>query len=562
MSSISHHLQPSLVPFDTRWQPGCQLIFRDRTLKLYDESVLRRFSWTVDTEGSRCELAGKIFYGERYGGSGIGVHGGGARCGFDGERYQLKGIGPNPLLGVIGEDDVGQSDGELTLSAALYEMIWSRILDTILPFGANRCLAILAVPSQSTFSRALLLREGYLRPAHFERAAYFRGGAQGGRHEQAADVRRTAQMCRQLPGIFADTFHLRGNTEYCLTEGLTEFARRQAAQIACATSRFLYHSLSSSNFSLDGKWHDFTSLSPLDPRHLPMDFGMDSAWATLWRQFALVADVLGSWIFHYAKYTHLSQATVHALTRNVLTEFEQTLHQQYAFNLLCVMGIPRLIAQLIYTETAVQEWATSLLAILPSLPFWMQTPATALPLAALSFSRAATAPTQAGFFQQTRVATWLSQRETVRCRAFAVAQEHGIAARDLAQAVDINAAKFLCPRQTVSWTAMIDSLDGILADADLTLAEKIDSLLSWCEARIAHWRFHLTADAGMQTTCWQGNNAVVIFDMQAGSFQVSAGGRSCRVAAQDLHAFMATCETGGAFRDYCQQAQLCLSPEG
>lgn len=562
MSSIYHHLQPSLVPFDTRWQPGCQLIFRDRMLELHDEAVLRRFSWTVDTEGSRCKLAGKIFYAERYGGSGIGVHGGGARCGFDGERYQLKGIGPNPLLGVIGEDDVGQSDGELTISAALYEMIWSRILDTVLPFGANRCLAILAVPVQSTFSRALLLREGYLRPAHFERAAYFRGGSQGGRYEQVADVRRTAQMCRQLPGIFADTFHLRGNTEYCLTEGLNEFARRQAAQIACATSRFLYHSLSSSNFSLDGKWHDFTSLSPLDPRHLPMDFGMDSAWSTLWRQFALVADVLGSWIFHYAKYTHLSQAAVQALTRNVLTEFEQTLHQQYAFNLLCVMGIPRLIAQLIYTETAVQAWTTSLLSILPSLPFWMQTSAAALPLAALSFSRAATAPTQAGFFQQTRVATWLSQRETVRRRAFDVAQEHGIAARDFTQAVDINAAKFLYPRQAVSWTAMIDSLDGILADADLTLAEKIDRLMPWCEALIAHWRFHLTADDGMQTTCWQGNNTVVIFDMQTGSFRVSVGGRSCWVAAQDLHAFMATSETGGAFRDYCQQAQLCLSPEG
>ncbi|CAD5778786.1 hypothetical protein Q0T19_20380 [Escherichia coli O120:H1] len=562
MSSIYHHLQPSLVPFDTRWQPGCQLIFRDRMLELHDEAVLRRFSWTVDTEGSRCKLAGKIFYAERYGGSGIGVHGGGARCGFDGERYQLKGIGPNPLLGVIGEDDVGQSDGELTISAALYEMIWSRILDTVLPFGANRCLAILAVPVQSTFSRALLLREGYLRPAHFERAAYFRGGSQGGRYEQVADVRRTAQMCRQLPGIFADTFHLRGNTEYCLTEGLNEFARRQAAQIACATSRFLYHSLSSSNFSLDGKWHDFTSLSPLDPRHLPMDFGMDSAWSTLWRQFALVADVLGSWIFHYAKYTHLSQAAVQALTRNVLTEFEQTLHQQYAFNLLCVMGIPRLIAQLIYTETAVQAWTTSLLSILPSLPFWMQTSAAALPLAALSFSRAATAPTQAGFFQQTRVATWLSQRETVRRRAFDVAQEHGIAARDFTQAVDINAAKFLYPRQAVSWTAMIDSLDGILADADLTLAEKIDRLMPWCEALIAHWRFHLTAGDGMQTTCWQGNNTVVIFDMQTGSFRVSVGGRSCWVAAQDLHAFMATSETGGAFRDYCQQAQLCLSPEG
>ncbi|HCZ9102478.1 TPA: hypothetical protein O4G09_005639 [Klebsiella michiganensis] len=109
---------------------------------------------------------------------------------------------------------------------------------------------------------------------------------------------------------------------------------------------------------------------------------------------------------------------------------------------------------------------------------------------------------------------------------------------------------------------MIDSLDGILVDADLALNEKVDILLPWCEARVAHWRFHLTADAGMQTICWQGNNTVVIFDMQAGSFKVSTGGRSRQVAPQDLHAFMATCEAGHAFRDYCQQVQLCLFPEG
>ncbi len=561
MSRIAHYLQPSLVPFDTRWQPDCRLIFRDRTLELHDDVVLRHFSWTVDTLGVRRQLTGKTFYGERYGGSGIGVHGGGARCGFDGERYQLKGIGPNQLLGVIGEDDVGQSNGELTLSSALYEMIWSQILDTVMPFGANRCLAILAVPEKNTFSRALLLRDGYLRPAHFERAAYFRGGAQGWRHEQAADVKRTAEMCRQLPAILAATFNLRGDALHCLADGLAEFARRQAAQIACATSRFLYHSVSSSNFSLDGKWHDFTALSPLDPHHLPMNKGMDSSWGVLWRQFALVADVLASWVFHYAKYAHISQSTAQALTRDVLTEFELALNHNYALNLLCMMGIPQLIAQVIYTETTVQAWAASLLAILPSLPFWMQHASETLPLTVLSFSREASTQDPPDFFQQMRVAEWLPQRENVRRRAFAVAQECGIAATNLALAIDINAAKFLFTRQSVTWTAMTDYLDAIIADQDFTLADKIDILQPWCEERIAYWCFHLTAEAGMQTTCWKDNSSSIVFDMQEGTFIVTSGGHSSRLSLLELHAHMTTSEEGREFSNYCEQACLRLLPE-
>lgn len=558
MNSIANYLQPSLVPFDTRWQPGCLLIFRDRSLELPDDVLLRQFSWTVDTEGKRSQLAGKTFYAERYGGSGIGVHGGGARCGFDGEKYQLKGIGPNPLLGVIGEDDIAQSDGELTLSSALYEMIWSQVLDSVMPFGTNRCLAILAVHEHNVFSRALLLRDGYLRPAHFERAAYFRGGVKGIRYEQASDVRRTAEMCLKLPAVLAATFNLRGDDQHCLVNGLSEFARRQGAQIACATSRFLYHSISSSNFSLDGRWHDFTSLSPLDPHNLSNINGIDSAWGVLWRQFSLVADVIASWIFHFAKYSHLSQSTAQALTRDVLTEFELALNNHYALNLLCMMGMPRVIAQVIYTETAVQAWAGSLLEILPSLPFWIQTMDERLPMTVLSFSNSASTFNHPGFFQQIQVAEWLSQREIVRCRAFAIAQEFGISAANLARAIDINSAKFLFSRQAVTWIAMTDYLDSIIANQDLTLADKIDILQSWCEEKIAYWRFHLTAEAGMQTTCWQDSRTGIVFDMQEGTFIVTSGKHLISVPPNKLYKYMTTCESGLAFSTYCEQAHLKL----
>ncbi|WP_312454434.1 hypothetical protein [Pseudescherichia sp.] len=556
MSEIAEYLQPCLVAFETKWQPGCRIVLREPTLSISDEALLRRFSWTVDTRGIRSGLAGKTFYAERYGGYGLGVHGGGARCGYDGDRYQLKGIGPNPLLGIIGEDDIGQSDGELTLASALYETIWSRILDVVLPYGANRCQAVLAVTENGTCRRALLLRDGYLRPAHFERAAYFRSGGDNARYEQAEDVKRTSAMCKRLPEILAATFNLQTDSQSYLQAGLCEFARRQAAQIAFANSRFLYHSVSSSNFSLDGKWHDFTAVSLFEPYDIPVDKDMDSAWAGMWQQYALVAEVLTSWIYHHAKYAHLSDAMRQALQTSVLTAFERELYRCYAWHLLCLMGIPRAIAEIIYTEEPVQAWTTSLLSLLPSFPFWLRQARGDLHLLDLSFSRVTQHSRNEAFFSQISVERFLQQRDAVRLRVFAVAKERGITAANVALAIEINVAKFLFRSRELSYAAMTTFLDATLDDPGATLDEKIATLQPWCDSVVKLGQFHLHADKGDNITCWQDDALTIVFDMRRGTFNVSVNGRSRQLTPAALRDAVSTCAEGKAFLDYCAQNPL------
>lgn len=556
MHKLAEYLKPCLVAFDTKWQPGCRIVLRDPTLSVSDEALLRRFSWTVDACGARDALAGKTFYAERYGGYGVGVHGGGARCGYDGESYQLKGIGPNPLLGIIGEDDIGQSDGELTLSSALYETVWSWILDRVLPYGANRSRAVLVVAGSGPIHRALLLRDGYLRPAHFERAAYFRSGGDNAWLEQAEDVKRTSAMCKRLPEMLSATFDLQTDPRHYLQAGLIEFARRQAAQIAFANSRFLYHSVSSSNFSLEGKWHDFTAVSLFEPCELPEDKDMDSAWAGMWQQYAIVAEVIVSWIYHHAKYAHLSDTMRQRLQAAVLAEFEGELYRCYARHLLCLMGIPWAIAEVIYAEEIVQAWTRSLLSLLPSLPFWLRQAGDNLHPIDLSYSAASRSSSSEGFFAQVSVKRLLQQREAVRLRVFAVAEGWGLSAQNVAMAIEINVAKSLFRSHELTYAAMTTFLDTTIDDPRATLDEKIETLRLWCARIVKLGQFHLDSEAGFIITAWQEEALTLVFDMHKGTFNVLADGQVRQLTPAGLRDAFSLSPEGKAFSDYCTQNPL------
>lgn len=230
----------------------------------------------VDVLGSE----GRTLFAERYGGFGIGRHGGGVRCGTDGE-FQVKGVGCNPLLGDPAEDeDFWHSHGGLALVDAVQEAAWGEVLQRALPFGAVRTSAILSTGMQCWYEEALgkrvrvpgalAVRRAPLRIAHFERAVYFRPRVA---EAMPKDVTRVRAAIARLPDLlpqpkdFACRAAVGTNEVDRLSSGMLELSRRLARQSAAAKARRLMHGgLNGSNCCLDGRWLDFGTVTLL-PSH-------------------------------------------------------------------------------------------------------------------------------------------------------------------------------------------------------------------------------------------------------------------------------------------------------
>ncbi|WP_155290731.1 hypothetical protein [Pseudomonas chlororaphis] len=177
-------LQEVFVPFETVRPEGGIVIYYNQNLKcsLSQAQVLPRYSYVTASKSCKenSQADKKTFFAERYGGDGILTNGGGGRCGFDGD-FQLKGIGPNQLVGVRQPDTYGNSHGNgfLSLNIAIYESIWAEIINIALPYGAVRTVAIIDLETDfeepdQTHPRGLLVRIPAVRPAHFIRAIYFK----------------------------------------------------------------------------------------------------------------------------------------------------------------------------------------------------------------------------------------------------------------------------------------------------------------------------------------------------------------------------------------------------
>lgn len=212
----------------------------------------------------------KIFFAERYGGEGIGKHGGGARCGFDG-NWQIKGIGANQLVG----EGSKFTNGELTLEGAMLEILWGELLSIILPHGAVNNHAILLTDlnsvkldsdNQILKKRALLIREPVIRPAHFCRAYYFNAI----KHENN-NLNEFKILIKAL------VYHLSigevniakaGILDICeenVSNNLLLLTKRLATQIAFCHSRHLVLFTSPSNCALDGRLLDFHGVRCIFP---------------------------------------------------------------------------------------------------------------------------------------------------------------------------------------------------------------------------------------------------------------------------------------------------------
>ncbi|EBE7826038.1 MchC protein [Salmonella enterica subsp. enterica serovar Javiana] len=337
-------LTDNLVPF-TAHRVMSSLIWCNNDVR--DEEKLKKSCSYIISLGS--VAPSKVFYAERYGGSGIQRNGGGARCGFDG-RYQIKGIGANPLVGQ--GTDGRHSNGALGAVHAVYEALWGDALEQILPYGAVRTEAILLtnIYSDKVYDitkrksrRALMIRDPVVRPAHFERAPYFRP-----QQKYAAELIHDAQRVRSVISMLPANLPLPGGGPsedaksnlrlYCI-EGLCELARREAWQMAFCRTRFLRLTTSPSNIAMDGRLMDFNGLSCLFPGNYPNDFGQQLRLNELMKEPMVLQQGLVDLCLYLGKYSFDHEFTLFARQEIEFT-FQNTFREACYYCYLELLGIP------------------------------------------------------------------------------------------------------------------------------------------------------------------------------------------------------------------------------
>ncbi|MFJ4141961.1 hypothetical protein [Pseudomonas sp. NPDC089734] len=337
-------LPENLVPFQAR-PIDTQLIWAGATLK--DEVDLSSAcSYAIDSTAP--EVESKTFFAERYGGSGIVQNGGGARCGFDG-RYQVKGIGANPLVGV--GTDRHHSNGALAEDYAIYESIWGEILAVLLPYGAVHSLAVLRTDQYINIDfernsrrvrKALLVREPVIRPAHFERAPYFKPQPQLIDHIHH-DHERVGIAIGKLPYMLPEPsepcvgLNYHGLEKKC-AEGLIELARRQARQMAFCRTRMIMLTTSPSNVALDGRLLDFNGVFCLSPTDDPYDFEFKVKFNSLISEPETLLQGLQDLCLYLGKHL-FDRSFSEDLKRHVTQVFNQELNVCCAMQQLSLAGI-------------------------------------------------------------------------------------------------------------------------------------------------------------------------------------------------------------------------------
>ncbi len=282
------------------------------------EQAKAAFGYAVPTElehtSSYNTAATKVFDAERYGGIGVGRNGGAGRCGTFNYAYQIKGIGPTPLVAPSAAlQDFWHSHGSISLVDSIQEAAWGEVFSIALPHGAVRVVAILSTGTECWYEgengarlkvpRGLVVRPAAIRPAHFMRASLFRSA-----HSLKPDAERV-QLCIQR---LSDCLPL--PTEPChphnrLELGLLETARRFAQQ--CATAqvlRLMHGALGPANIALDGRWLDFGTSTALPTHANTKSYGAPRTFSTLWEEHLRLESVFVELVFYINKYAKLSYA--------------------------------------------------------------------------------------------------------------------------------------------------------------------------------------------------------------------------------------------------------------
>ena len=264
----------SVIWLNNRW-------FLERGFNTYDvrderrivEWLLAEYAFVVkdvrDPEtafSGEHRLAGADRYGSTPGGPPAGGgHGGSGRTGTIG-RFQIKGIGVTPLVGVNAKWDHAQ--GWAGLEEALTEAIMAEVVCEEFPYGGVPVIAVIDTglfqhPPDSPpnrYRRALMIRPAVLRPAHMQRAPLFLESIHGAVQEPQRDVARTHQFIAHFQNLSPS------ERRYLdLPSDLRHLARRLAVQAAFGDVHRLFGGgLFSSNVSLDGRIIDYGAMRALE----------------------------------------------------------------------------------------------------------------------------------------------------------------------------------------------------------------------------------------------------------------------------------------------------------
>ena len=248
---------PQLVWLD---ETTYQKVIDDKEVIDLEHDFLEQYAFSTETELVNASLLlaqEKTFTAERYGGEGIGANGGGARCGNFG-NIQVKGIGANPLAS--NKSDRLHRYGGLNLHDAVYECIYSTILNNVLPLGCVSCMGIVLTGDNTAYppyegvettKGALLVREVAARPAHFLPAPHFTP-------QDKDKIYNDIYRLRKVNKLLAKTF----NTQNDLILFFGKFLQNCANQFAFAKVFRIYHgTITPSNIAIDGRWLDLTTSS-------------------------------------------------------------------------------------------------------------------------------------------------------------------------------------------------------------------------------------------------------------------------------------------------------------
>lgn len=252
---VRAYRKPKVMWLNKRW-----LISQNVLCDLTDSAIIECENWLIASFAYGLPLSqadeihftqeSKTFYVDRYGNANGFVQSGGSGRAAISDGFQIKGIGPTPL--VDSNADWLHSHGCIWLEEAFREVVYSELVAAEFPYGAVPVVAVIDTgvsalgDGRDYERRALLVRPFVYRVAHLDRAAGFLPRNQE-RAAQISDYRRVRECWTALVEGKGDPIKI-----------FKQILHRAVLQLAFAAVYRIYPGgYFSSLFSIDGALVDF-----------------------------------------------------------------------------------------------------------------------------------------------------------------------------------------------------------------------------------------------------------------------------------------------------------------
>ncbi|WP_028886796.1 hypothetical protein [Teredinibacter turnerae] len=255
---------------------------------------------------------------ERYGGSGLGSNfGGGRAANLNG--YQLKGLGPTAMVGKYTEKL--HSYGGLDAEKAVLEVVFSKVLNRVLPLGSVSCHGLLftgrntAIIGNARCWGVILIRDTCLRPGHLLPAEAFFPQDRF-RSQLISEKWRLKHLFNQLSKLFSPE-------QFCAW--LLNYLNSAALQFGFARSlRISNGTITASNIAIDGRWLDLPVCSFVSSginHHI---------WSEFFNEHSLALQCGLDVAYFYQKYTGI-QLNLHPFNEEYSRRFAEGFSRGIAF---------------------------------------------------------------------------------------------------------------------------------------------------------------------------------------------------------------------------------------